>query len=68
MIKANNDIRAELKAANLTLWQIGIMLGVNEVTMCRRLRLELSESEKAEIRDVMKKISEVKNNATDENY
>ena len=48
--KANLDIRAELKAVKIPLWRLAIKQECNEVTMVRRLRLELPEHKKQEIR------------------
>ncbi len=49
MIKANVDIRKEAKSAKIPLWQIALKLGISEVTLVRRLRLELAEQQKKEI-------------------
>jgi|GEM_PF-5211720 len=54
MVKANQDIRSEIKNAGLTLWQIGkAWKGINEVSTVRRFRIELSDIEKNEIRKVI---------------
>lgn len=42
MQKANGELRAELKAANIPLWRIAEKLGVHENTVIRRMRTELS--------------------------
>lgn len=42
MLKANGELRAELKAANIPLWRIAEKLGVHENTVIRRMRTELS--------------------------
>lgn len=42
MQKANRELRAELKAANIPLWRIAEKLGVHENTVIRRMRTELS--------------------------
>lgn len=54
--KANMDIRKELKEAGIPLWRLGIAQGCNEVTMVRRLRVELPEKEKNTIREQIKQI------------
>lgn len=56
MKKANLDIRQELKDANIPLWRLAIKQGCNEVTMVRRLRLELPDDDKASIRNQIKEI------------
>ena len=56
MKKANLDIRQELKEAKIPLWRLAIKQGCNEVTMVRRLRIELPEQKKQEIRRQIKEI------------
>ncbi len=56
MRKANEDIRRELRDAHIPLWRLGIVQGCNEVTMVRRLRLELSDQDKDLIRNQIKQI------------
>jgi len=58
MVKANEDIRKEIRGAGLTLWQVAhAWKNINEVSMVRRLRFELSAREKAEIRQVIKRLT-----------
>jgi len=55
--RANQQIRAEIRDAGLTLWQIGKEVwGINEVSTVRRFRYELTEQEKTEVRKVIKKM------------
>ena len=57
MEKKNKDIRKEITRAGLTLWQVGERWkGISEVTMVRRLRHELTDAEKDEIREAIKKL------------
>lgn len=56
MKKANLDIRQELKDANIPLWRLAMKQGCNEVTMVRRLRIELPEEDKSSIRNQIKDI------------
>lgn len=56
MKKANLDIRGELKKAKIPLWRLAIKQRCNEVTMVRRLRLELPEHKKLEIREQIREI------------
>jgi len=50
----NIDIRNEIKSAGLKLWQIAYQLGIkSDATFSRKLRLELSQKEKARIRDAI---------------
>lgn len=57
-MKANMDIRRELKEANIPLWRLGQIMRCSEMTMVRRLRTELSEAEKNVIRQLIKEIIE----------
>lgn len=58
MKKANQDIRAEIKTAGLTLWEIGkAWRNINEVSTVRRFRYELTATEKAEIREIIKQLA-----------
>lgn len=45
----NSEIRAKIRKAGLTQWQIADALGVCENTFCRMLRYELPEEKKKEI-------------------
>ena len=47
---ANNDIREEIKAAGLKMWEVAYRLGVSDGNFSRRLRVELSETEKNSVR------------------
>lgn len=58
----NQDIREEIKAAGLRLWQIAEALGINDANFSRKLRRELPPEEKAKIRAVIKKLAEAGEN------
>lgn len=45
----NVEIRATLKQAHMTQWQLADLLGITEWTLTRKLRKELSEEEKESI-------------------
>lgn len=51
----NNEIKAVLKEANMKQWQLAEMLQMSEFTLSRKLRNELSESEKKEIIDLIQR-------------
>ncbi len=51
----NQDIRNEIKAAGLKLWQIAEKLGINDGNFSRLLRRELSAEKKTEIRSIIEK-------------
>lgn len=46
MHKANTELRAELRAANIPFWAIAEKLGVHENTVIRRMRTELSSDDR----------------------
>ncbi len=49
MVQRNRDIKQEAKAAGARLWQIAQRLGLTDGNFSRKLRYELSETEKARI-------------------
>lgn len=52
----NQDIRNEVKAAGLKLWQIAEKLGMAEATFSKKLRHELPDEKKSEIRSIIEKL------------
>lgn len=42
----NQDLKQMMKVHHVKQWQLADVLGIHETTMCRRLRHELTESEK----------------------
>ena len=46
----NCDIRAYAQTKGVRLWQIAGKLGINDVNFSRKLRFELPEKQKAEIK------------------
>lgn len=57
MIKANADIRAELKNKKVPVYAIADVMGVHENTVFRRLRYELSEQDKQTLRRIINELS-----------
>ena len=55
--QSNKDIRAVAAAAGVFLWQIAEAIGVTDGTFSRKLRRELPDDEKAEILQVIQKLS-----------
>ena len=53
----NEDIRELAKSHNVKLWEIAEKLNVSEFTFSRRLRHELTDSEKEQIINVIKDLS-----------
>lgn len=56
----NQDIRLEAAGAGVKLWQIAERLGFTDSYFSRKLRKELPAEKKAEIRAIIKELSEVK--------
>lgn len=54
---ANEDIRKYAKKHNVRLWQIANALHVNDGNFSRKLRVELAENKKAEIRAIIDELS-----------
>ena len=56
----NIEIRAELKAAKIPYWKIADILGVHENTVMRKLRHELTDSEKTLFENAIERIKKNK--------
>lgn len=56
----NFDVRSYCKMLHVPLWKVAKYLNISEATMTRRLRNELSESEKKKIMKVAEKIATFK--------
>ena len=52
----NQDIRQEIKHANLKLWQVAELLGIRDNEFSKKLRKELSNEEKDKIRNLISSI------------
>ncbi len=57
MVKANADIRAELKGKKIPVYAVADVLGVHENTVFRRLRHELPEQEKQKLIKIINGLS-----------
>lgn len=53
----NQDIREYAEKHNVRLWQIANELHINDGNFSRKLRVELSEDKKAEIRAIIDELS-----------
>lgn len=53
----NKDIREYASKRNVRLWQIASKLGINDGNFSRKLRIELSEEKKAEIRVIIDELA-----------
>ena len=54
--RANVDVRQALLLANIMQWEVAMRLGVSEATMTRKLRTELSDTEKKVMFEAIEKI------------
>lgn len=59
-MKANKEIREHAKNKGIFLWEIAEIVGVNDGNFSRKLRRELSESEKQEIIKIIDELAEKK--------
>lgn len=55
----NRDIRDDAAQAGVKLWQIAAELGINDGNFSRKLRTELPEIEKQQIREIIRQLQEV---------
>lgn len=55
-MKTNQDIRQEIKNADLFYWQVAERFGCTDGNFSRKLRHELSVEDKQKIRDIIKDI------------
>ncbi len=56
-MEKNQDIKWEAKAANIRLWQIAEVYGMNDGNFSRKLRHELPPDEKAKIRQIIHELA-----------
>lgn len=54
--KANLDVREKAKKAGVYLWQIAAAIGVSEPTFNRRMRVEMPETEKEQVKKVISRL------------
>lgn len=53
----NDDIRKYAEKHNVRLWQIAMRLGINDGNFSRKLRVELSDETKNQIRKVVDELA-----------
>ena len=53
----NSDIREYAKSRGVMLWELAISMNISEPTITRKLRLELSDADKATIKGHIDKIA-----------
>lgn len=59
--KANLDVRECAKKAGIYLWQIAAAIGVSEPTFNRRMRVEMPELEKEQVKHVISRLETEQN-------
>lgn len=57
-LKANRDLRENMKSNGVTLWMLADQIGMSEVGLCKKLRHELSAEESAMICKALDRIRE----------
>ena len=53
----NRSIKEAAKAAGVKMWQIAKAMGISDMTLCRRMREDLSPEQEQEYIEVIKKLS-----------
>ena len=54
----NQDLRDEMRIANVRQWEVAEAIGVSEMTMVKWLRKELDDSKKALVREGISKAAQ----------
>ena len=62
--KANLDIRECAKKAGVYLWEIAAAIGVSEPTFNRRMRVEMPDNEKEQVKKVISRLEAKLNGGT----
>lgn len=62
-MQTNLDIRTKAFSKNIKLWQIADSLGITDATFSRKLRKELSETEKVKIFKIIDELAQTKEKA-----
>lgn len=57
-VKSNLDVRECAKKSGVYLWQIAAAIGVSEPTFNRRMRFEMSEAEKEQVKQIIDRIAD----------
>lgn len=60
-VKANLDVRECAKSAGVYLWQIAAAIGVSEPTFNRRMRVEMPETEKEQVKKIISRLEAEQN-------
>lgn len=62
--KANLDVRECAKKAGVYLWEIAAAIGVSEPTFNRRMRVEMPDNEKEQVKKVISRLEAELNGGT----
>ena len=62
MILTNRDLRLAAAGRGIKLWQIAEEMGILDSNLSRKLRHELSESEKARIMEIIERLAREQTN------
>lgn len=52
-MKRNQDIRDDIRKADIFIWEVAEVIGISDVTMSKRLRRELTVKQKSQIREAI---------------
>ncbi len=55
---ANQDIRKEVREKGFKLWELANAMGIYDGNLSRKLRTEMTDNQKSEIRVLLKKMAE----------
>ena len=56
-MKSNTDIRKYARGKGVRLWEVALALNISEPTITRRLRVELSDADKAQIFAIIDRVA-----------
>ena len=56
MSNKNTEIRREILGAGLRFWQVAAKLGISDDAFSKKLRFELNDEEKNQIREIIKEL------------
>ena len=57
MERANITVRKAARAAGVPMWRVAMEMGISEPTMTRRLRIQFTSEQEAEILSIIERLS-----------
>ena len=60
-MKKNQKLREYAKSKDVKLWEVAEVLGIQDSAFSRKLRKELSDTERTEMLSIIDKVAEIKN-------